>query len=108
MISPAIGACSVAATGSFDDAGGAGRSVHDSAGSGARETSTVGAGEVSGGGGAGSAGAIALADLKNFVAKRPRYTALATDRFTEWTGLTPRPWQEPLREFVRDYLAPRS
>ncbi len=53
-------------------------------------------------------GAIALADLKKFVAKRPRYTALATDRFTEWTGLIPRPWQEPLREFVRDYLAPRS
>lgn len=46
-------------------------------------------------------GAIKLADLSAFVAKRPVHTALSTARFTKLTGLRPRPWPDPLREFVQ-------
>jgi len=53
-------------------------------------------------------GAIGLETMTDFVAQRPVYTALATDRFTEWTGLIPRPWQEPLREFVRERFSSPS
>ncbi len=49
-------------------------------------------------------GAITLSELTAFVAKRPRYTAMTTDRFTQWTGLTPRAWAMPLAEFVREHL----
>jgi len=35
-----------------------------------------------------------------FVAKRPRNSALETEKFTRETGIRPRPWQEAIREFV--------
>ncbi len=33
-------------------------------------------------------------------AKRPAYSVLATDKFTNVTGITPRPWPSALREYV--------
>ena len=53
-------------------------------------------------------GAITLADMKNFIAKRPVHTIMATDRYEQWTGRAPRPWQEAVAEYVRDYVAPRA
>ena len=44
--------------------------------------------------------AIRLADMKNFVAPRPPYTAMDTSRLAAVTGITPRPWQEAIAEFI--------
>lgn len=50
-------------------------------------------------------GALKLADLKAFVARRPVYTVLATDRFTALTGHAPRDWRDAVQEHVRRRFA---
>jgi len=44
---------------------------------------------------------ITTADLKDRPARRPAYSALDTGRFTEITGILPRPWQETLADFIK-------
>lgn len=44
--------------------------------------------------------AIALADMKQFIAPRPKNSELACRRLREELGVTPRPWQEAVRDFV--------
>jgi dTDP-4-dehydrorhamnose reductase len=51
--------------------------------------------------------ALRLANMKAFVAQRPVYTPLATDKYTKLTGLAPRPWQEAVEEYVRTLCAAR-
>jgi dTDP-4-dehydrorhamnose reductase len=46
---------------------------------------------------------IPLESLTTLVADRPGYTALDTAKFQELTGVTPRPWEEAVREYVRDH-----
>ena len=46
---------------------------------------------------------IALDSLSAFVAKRPRHTRLSLDRFTRETGREPRPWQDAVSDYVRNY-----
>jgi dTDP-4-dehydrorhamnose reductase len=48
-------------------------------------------------------GAQPLESMKNFVAKRPVYSVLATTRYETLTGQRPRPWQEAVSAFVREY-----
>ncbi len=36
-----------------------------------------------------------------FLAERPRYTSLDTSHFTQTTGITPRPWERALEEYLR-------
>ena len=43
-----------------------------------------------------------LASMKSFVAARPVYTIMATDKFSSLTGLTPRPWRAAVRDFVHN------
>lgn len=45
----------------------------------------------------------AMADLKAFVAKRPVHTVLSTRRLESLTGRAPRPWQEAVSDYVRQY-----
>ena len=45
--------------------------------------------------------AISLDSMEAFVARRPIYTVMATDKFSKTTGLFPRPWRDAVREFVR-------
>ncbi len=45
-------------------------------------------------------GALKMADLKAFIAKRPPYTVMSTSRLAGLTGVAPRPWQEAVREYV--------
>ena len=45
----------------------------------------------------------AMADLKAFIAKRPIYTVLGTDRLAALTDRAPRPWQEAVAEYVRQW-----
>jgi dTDP-4-dehydrorhamnose reductase len=44
---------------------------------------------------------IRLDSMATFVARRPVYTVMATERFFKATGLSPRPWQDAVREFVK-------
>lgn len=43
---------------------------------------------------------VALAELPGLTARRPLQSALNTDRFTRLTGITPRPWQDAVREHL--------
>ena len=45
--------------------------------------------------------ALSMAGFPGFTATRPPFTVLATDRFQSVTGITPRPWQDALSEYVR-------
>lgn len=47
-----------------------------------------------------------LADMAAFVAPRPRYSVLSTAKLTHATGITPRPWQDALREYIHKKYAP--
>jgi dTDP-4-dehydrorhamnose reductase len=49
-----------------------------------------------------------MADLKAFIAKRPVYTVMSTAKFTRLTGITPRPWQEAVTEYVREQWLPTN
>lgn len=48
-------------------------------------------------------GASSLGEMKNFVARRPVYTVLATDKYKRLTGAAPRDWREAVEEYVRDH-----
>lgn len=49
---------------------------------------------------------LKLAEMVAFVARRPVYTALSTANYTRLTGITPRPWQEAVEEYVRTHWVP--
>ena len=49
-------------------------------------------------------GAVSLADMKNFVAKRPAHTVLSTAKFTRLTGMSPRSWRDAVAEYVREHV----
>ena len=44
---------------------------------------------------------LRLADMKNFIARRPVYTVLSTGKFSKITGTAPRPWREAVRDYIR-------
>jgi dTDP-4-dehydrorhamnose reductase len=49
-------------------------------------------------------GASSLAEMKSFIAKRPVYSVLSSAKYAALTGRTPRPWQETVSDYVRDYV----
>src|SRR2546423_1061556 len=49
-------------------------------------------------------GASSLAEMKTFIAKRPVYSVLSSAKYEALTGVTPRPWQEAVADFVREHL----
>lgn len=49
-------------------------------------------------------GAASLAEMKSFVAKRPVYSVLSSAKYAALTGVTPRPWQEAVADFVRAHV----
>ena len=49
-------------------------------------------------------GALKLGDMKSFIAPRPVYTVLSTQKYTSLTGISPRSWQDAVAEYVRDYV----
>ncbi len=52
-------------------------------------------------------GAITLAEMKNFIARRPVHSVLATVKYERLTGEAPRDWREAVAAYVRDYVKPR-
>ena len=50
---------------------------------------------------------ISLADMKNFIARRPIYTVLATEKCERLTGITPRHWRDAVADYVRTCVAPQ-
>jgi dTDP-4-dehydrorhamnose reductase len=50
-------------------------------------------------------GALSLADMKNFVARRPVYTVLATEKCERLIGRAPRDWHDAVAEYVREKIA---
>ena len=50
-------------------------------------------------------GAVSLADMKSFVAKRPVYTVLSTAKFAAFTGVQPRHWREAVAEYISAHVS---
>lgn len=50
---------------------------------------------------------ISIEDMRQFVAPRPRHTAMSTAKFTRVAGRNPRPWGEAVKACIEDYFAPR-
>lgn len=46
---------------------------------------------------------LAMRDMETFVAERPVYTVLSTEKFTATTKITPRRWQDAVWDYVREY-----
>jgi dTDP-4-dehydrorhamnose reductase len=49
-------------------------------------------------------GAASLADMKNFIAKRPVYSVLSSGKYQRATGRTPRPWRDAVAAYVRNHV----
>ncbi len=50
-----------------------------------------------------SVGATSLGQMKNFVARRPVYTVLGTEKYERLTGNAPRDWHEAVADYIRDH-----
>jgi dTDP-4-dehydrorhamnose reductase len=49
-------------------------------------------------------GALKMADMKNFIARRPVYSVLSTAKYFSTTGTTPRNWRDAVAEYIREHV----
>jgi dTDP-4-dehydrorhamnose reductase len=49
---------------------------------------------------------IPLAGMKSFIARRPVYTVLSSEKVTGLSGVAPRSWQEAVEDYVTNHVAP--
>jgi len=50
-------------------------------------------------------GAVLLAEMKNFVARRPVHTVLSSAKFTALTGVQPRHWREAVAAYISAHFS---
>src|SRR5437762_11272867 len=50
-------------------------------------------------------GTVSLADMKNFVARRPVHTVLSSAKFTALTGVQPRHWREAVAAYISAHVS---
>jgi dTDP-4-dehydrorhamnose reductase len=50
-------------------------------------------------------GALALDDMKNWVARRPVFSVLSTVKYTELTGTSPRAWREAVADYITRFYS---
>jgi dTDP-4-dehydrorhamnose reductase len=50
-------------------------------------------------------GAVPLASMEKFIARRPVHTTLSTARYSDLTGHTPRHWRDAVADYVRMHVA---
>jgi dTDP-4-dehydrorhamnose reductase len=51
--------------------------------------------------------ALQLSDMRGFVAQRPVYTVMSTQKVTAILGEEPRDWRGAVSDYVRNYIAPQ-
>lgn len=49
-------------------------------------------------------GASSLAAMKSFIAKRPVYSVLSSEKYSDFIGQSPRPWREVVADYVRSHV----
>ena len=50
-------------------------------------------------------GALSLADMENFIAKRPVHSVLGTQRYERLSGQKPRSWRDAVAEYVEQFYS---
>lgn len=50
-------------------------------------------------------GVTTLAEMKNFIARRPVHTTLSTAEYQRLTGAAPRDWHDAVADYVREHVA---
>jgi dTDP-4-dehydrorhamnose reductase len=50
---------------------------------------------------------LPMSTMKAFIARRPVYTVLSSEKLATLTGAPPRPWQQAVEDYITTQLAPR-
>jgi dTDP-4-dehydrorhamnose reductase len=49
---------------------------------------------------------LTLNEMKGFIANRPPYTVLSTEKYAGLAGRPPRPWRKAVAEYIREFYSP--